>query len=186
MKIICNRSYRLFGAVLFCIFCVGSIPAYAQIKSTVDSFSYETQRAKVNNLLEQRKQKFGEFDQSVLKKSGVFGIFKTKRDMQQSIDILKSVVINDNHIFLETQKLLSLKDFEKEHFQKLASEYDTQSSAYMRTITKLQTENDKLRTQINNLDEGEHQSDIWLYLCFLLIIGLASYVFYLRKQQPKN
>ena len=161
---------------------IGSLSSFAQVKSSVDSLSYENQREKVNSLLQQRRQKFGEFDQSVLKKSGVFGIFKTKRDMQQSIDILKSVVINDNHIFLETQKLLSLKDFEKAHYQKLADEYDTQSSAYMRTITKLQMENEKLRGQVNNLDKEEHQSGIWLYLCIMVIAGLAGYIIYLHKQ----
>ncbi|MCL7989384.1 hypothetical protein M8998_15640 [Sphingobacterium sp. lm-10] len=168
--------------VITCLLCTASSISFAQVKSTVDSLSYETQRQKVNNLLEQRRQKFGEFDQSVLKKSGVFGIFKTKRDMQQSIDILKAVVINDNHIFLETQKLLSLKDFEKAHYQKLADEYDTQSSAYMRTITKLQTENEKLRGQVDSLDEEEHQGNVWLYLCLIVIVGLASYVVYLHRR----
>lgn len=164
------------------LLCLGMSANFAQIKSTVDSASYETQRAKVNSLLEQRKQKFGEFDQSVLKKSGVFGLFKSKRDMQQSIDILKAVVINDNHIFIETQKLLSMKDFEKDHFQRLADEYDTRSSAYMRTITKLQTENEKLRSQVGSLDEEDHQNNVWLYLLSILTLGLLSYVIYLQRR----
>lgn len=161
---------------------IGLTHGFAQVKSSIDSTSYENQREKVNNLLNQRREKFGEFDQSVLKKSGVFGIFKAKRDMQRSIDILKAVVINDNNIFLETQKLLNIKDFEKAHYQKLADEYDTQSSAYMRTITKLQAENEKLRTQVSSLDEEEHQSGIWLYLCLIVIAGLAGYIFYLKKR----
>ncbi|MFD2743498.1 hypothetical protein [Sphingobacterium populi] len=158
------------------------LTGHAQVKSSVDSTSYEMQRTKVNSLLQHRKHKFGEFDQSVLKKSGVFGLFKSKRDMQQSIDILKAVVIYDNNIFLETQKLLSLKDFEKDHYQKLADEYDTRSSAYMRTITKLQTENEKLRTQVHNLDKDEHQSNVWIYLFSIVTIGLIGYIIYLRKQ----
>lgn len=171
--------FRIIALSTFLLFW-GMSANFAQIKSTVDSASYETQRAKVNSLLEQRKQKFGEFDQSVLKKSGVFGLFKSKRDMQQSIDILKAVVINDNHIFVETQKLLSLKDFEKDHYQRLADEYDTRSSAYMRTITKLQTENEKLRSQVGSLED--HQNNLWLYLLSIVTLALIIYIIYLQRR----
>lgn len=148
----------------------------AQSQHKVDSLTYETQREKVNTLLSDRSRRFGEYDQSLQQKTGIFGAFKTKRDMQRSIDILKDIVVTDNNIFIETKKLLDLKDYEKAHYQNLAMEYDEQALAYMKTITKLQQENDKLRQEIAKLQDTEHGSDVLLYLALLAILGLSSFV----------
>lgn len=148
----------------------------AQSRHRIDSLTYETQREKVNNLLNERSRRFGEYDQSLHQKTGIFGIFKSKSDMQRSIDILKDIVITDNNIFIETKKLLDLKDYEKEHYQKLAVEYDEQALAYMKTITKLQQENDKLRQEIAKLEDTEHGNDVLLYVALLIILGLSFFV----------
>lgn len=150
--------------------------AVAQSQHRVDSLTYETQREKVNGLLEDRSRRFGEYDESLQQKTGIFGIFKRKGDMQRSLDILKDIVITDNNIFLETRKLLDLKDYEKVHYQRLATEYDEQALAYMKTITKLQQENDKLRQKISLQQDVEHGSDVLLYISLLVIIGLLSFV----------
>lgn len=139
----------------------------------LDSLTFEAQREKVNKLLEDRSQRFGEYDESLEKKTGVFGLFKTKTDMQKSIDILRKIVLNDNNIFLETRKLLDLKDAQSERYQRLASEYDQQVSAYMKTITKLQNENDKLRAEIGQLENTDRGSGIQLYFAILVILGLV-------------
>lgn len=144
--------------------------------------SFEDQRQRVNNLLNERSKKFGEYDISLQQKSGVFGLFKSKNDLQNSIDILKQIVLNDNNIFVETRKLLELKDSEKERFQELATEYDQQITAYMKTISKLEAENDKLRENITGLEDEYHNSSKYLYLLILVIIGLAITVIYLYRQ----
>src|SRR5690606_18171017 len=96
-----------------------------------DSSLFENQRQRVNMLLEERSRKFGEYDQSLQQRTGIFGLFKSKSDMQKSIDILQAIVINDNNIFIETRKLLDLKDTERDRFQLLATEFDNQVTAYM-------------------------------------------------------
>ncbi|WP_437921007.1 hypothetical protein [Sphingobacterium sp. LRF_L2] len=155
---------------------------YAYAQETNDSLNFEEQRARVNQLLQQRSQRFGEFDVSLQQKTGIFGIFKTKADMQKSIDILKQIVLTDNNIFLETKRLLEIKDYESHRHQALALEYDKQVSAYMKTITKLQDENERLRNQIGQLDEQEHDSNIYVYLLIIGILALLFVIYRLYKQ----
>lgn len=148
-----------------------------------DSVSFETQRKRVNELLEQRSHKFGDYTSSLEQKTGIFGLFKTKSDMQKSIDILKSVVINDNAIFVETRKLLNLKDSEAEHFQSLSREYDQRITAYMKTISKLQAENEQLRATIKTLEEEEHKDNKYLYItAVLFLVGGILYLGYKRRK----
>jgi hypothetical protein len=121
------------------------------------------------------------------KKTGVFGLFKTKKDMQKSIDILRQVVLNDNNIFIETRKLLDLKDAQSERYQRLAAEYDNQVSAYMKTITKLQNENDKLREQLKSMENTDRGSGIMLYISIIVIIGLIiALIYQYNRHKPKK
>lgn len=169
----------------YILFAVSLSMALAQLhaQENTDSTSYEVQRKRVNSLLEARQQKFGAYDTSLTQKSGLFGLFKSKGDMQKSIDILKDVVITDNNIFLETQKLLKIKDFEKDKFQQLANDYDKQISAYMGTINKLQQQNDQLRTQSANHQESGILGNLWFYLFLLAIVVLGLFIYRTNAQK---
>lgn len=177
MKSIINYLFILIPLYLM------SFDSHAQ--TTVDSLSFESQRKRVNDLLDQRSKRFGDYTSSLEKKTGIFGLFKSKSDMQQSIDILKSVVINDNLIFIETRKLLDLKDSEAQRFQSLATEYDQQVTAYMKTISKLQMENERLRLQIENLEKEDQKDNKYLFwgVILLLITGVAITFYKSRKSQ---
>lgn len=161
------------------------LTGFAVSAQNADSTSFEAQRMRVNKLIEDRKVKFGEYDLSLEKKSAIFGLFKSKDDMQRTIDILKNIVITDNNIFLETRRLISIKDDEKQKFQNLASEYDKQVSAYMGTINKLQKENEKLKKDIENLEGSDNSSNILLYSA-LAIIGVLSYFVYRNQKITKG
>ncbi len=158
----------------------------AQVAVSSDSVNYEQQRQRVNKMLDERSRRFGEFDLSIKKKTGIFGIFKTKGDMQKSIDILKQVVITDNNIFIETKRLLDLKDYESDRHAALATEYDKQVSAYMKTITKLQDENDKLRVQLESLDQNDQQSNFLVYLLGAVVVILSALVVQLFQRQKSK
>lgn len=151
-----------------------------------DSLSYEEQRAKVNRLLDDRVKKFGEYDTSLAQKTGIFGLFKTKTDMQKSINILQEIVKNDNKIFIETRQLLIIKDGQAEKYQQLANEYDTQVTAYMKTISKLQVENENLREKINTLEEGDNNNDNTLFIMSFILIGLLIVIFMLYRQLKRE
>ncbi|MCW2261370.1 MULTISPECIES: hypothetical protein [Sphingobacterium] len=161
------------------------LTGFAVSAQNADSTSFEAQRMRVNKLIEDRKVKFGEYDLSLEKKSAIFGLFKSKDDMQRTIDILKNIVITDNNIFLETRRLISIKDDEKQKFQNLASEYDKQVSAYMGTINKLQKENEKLKKDIENLEGSDNSSNILLYIA-LAIIAVLSYFVYRNQKITKG
>lgn len=107
--------------------------------------------------------------------------------MQKSIDILRQVVLNDNNIFLETRKLLDLKDAQSERYQRLANEYDMQVSAYMKTITKLQNENDKLREELKSMESTDTGNGVLIYLAVIVIIALIILLIYqYNRHKPKK
>lgn len=170
------RSIKL----LFLLTILSGFLKQVNAQTNPDSSAYEVQRNHVNELLNARQQKFGAYDTSLTKKTGLFGLFKSKGDMQKSIDILKDIVITDNNIFLETQKLLKIKDFEKDKFQQLAIDYDKQVSAYIGTISKLQKENEKLRSQVDKTSGNGGISTILLYIA-LLVVGVLGYLLYTAK-----
>jgi len=180
-----NMKKHLLIIVLFTTF-FQLLKAQDSTAIKADSLTFEAQRERVNKLLNDRSSRFGEYDQSLEKKTGVFGLFKTKKDMQKSIDILRQIVLNDNNIFVETRKLLDLKDAQSERYQRLANEYDMQVSAYMKTITKLQTENDKLREDIKSLENTDRGSGILLYLAILVIIGLIIVLIYQNNRHKQK
>lgn len=152
------------------------VPASAQ-ENTADSLYFEAQRQKVNQLLEDREARFGQFDESIRKRTGIFGL-KTRKDMQASIDILQSIVLTDEEIFQETKQLLNYKDqildykeFEKDQIQKLASDYDNRINGYISTISKLQKEQAKLTEQVNAA-QGKAQ----LYLGLVIVLAIVSVI----------
>jgi len=147
-----------------------------------DTTTFDTQRAKVNALLDERTLKFGEYDKSLEQKTGIFGLFKSKNDMQRSIDILQEIVKTDNKIFIETRNLLKIKDNQAEQYQQLAVKYDNQVTAYMKTISKLQGTHDSLQEKIRELELEDHGDDKIIYILTLIIIILLVIIGILFKR----
>ena len=147
-----------------------------------DSTAYEKQRERVNKLLDQRHQRFGEFDTSLKSRSGIFGL-KTKKDMQASIDILKQIVLTDNHIFQETKALLDYKDIQKQAVESQANESGERITGYIQTISKLQKSQDSLAEEIMVLQK---KNTIYLNLLLFAFLGLIILTFNLIKRSRKN
>jgi len=152
--------------------------------SIVGSDAYESQRLKVNELLAQRSARFGQFEQSLRQRTGIFGL-KTKKDMQSSIDILKQIVLTDNEIFKETKELIDFKDFEKTQVAVKAAEFDNRINGYIKTISKLQQEQERLRQEIESLQSSNQlfKGILSLALTALIIGGL--YFILLRNKLTK-
>ncbi len=158
------------------ILTLGITEAYAQN----DSSAYETQRKKINKLLDERSNRFGQYESSLGKRSGIFGL-KTKKDMQFSNDILRQIVLTDNDIFSELKILLDYKDFEKQQVETRAETVEGRIDRYQKTITGLQQENEKLRAETEKkIIEYDKQTN---YLILLIILLFASiwYIFKLKK-----
>lgn len=176
------RFFPLFNAV----WVIGAllfgqvVPVSAQL-ALPDTSGYETQRQKVNELLRQRSARFGRFDESLKKRTGIFGL-KTKKDMQASIDILKQIVLADNDIFRETKMLLDYKDFEKSQITDQATEFDGRINGYIKTISKLQREQEQLVADISKLEQSNRRSEGLLMLFGLTAVGIGTFL-YLRRQK---
>ncbi|SEL67081.1 hypothetical protein SAMN05421740_10859 [Parapedobacter koreensis] len=159
-------------------------PSMAQ-RQAADTLGYENQRQKVNELLTQRSQRFGQFDESLKRRTGIFGL-KTKKDMQASIDILKQIVLMDNDIFRETKMLLDYKDFEKSQIADQASEFDGRINGYIKTISKLQLQQEQLASEINGLEKTNQIYEGIAVLLGLILLGGITYVFINRQKLTKT
>ena len=166
-----NRSMkRIVYLLLFTFFYLHSAAQTA----------YETQRKKVNNLLENRSLKFGRYDESLTMRTGIFGL-KTKKDMQRSNDILTEIVQTDNEIFKELKILLDYKDLEKSRVEAVASETETRMNAYMQTIKKLQDQNDKLRAELDETESKNTRFANSLIVIILFMIISLGILFGTKK-----
>lgn len=157
---------------------------FSQLSAQTDTSAYQTQRAKINNLLEERSNRFGQYDLSLNKRSGIFGM-KTKKDMQASNNILRQIVLTDNDIFSELKILLDYKDFEKKQVQEKAETIESRIDRYQTTITRLQQNNENLKIEA---DKSIHKANKLLNYLFIILIVLIIAVWYIiiLKKLPKT
>jgi len=153
-----------------------TFPSFSQNNNS----AYEAQRKKINALLQERSAKFGKYDESLTQRTGIFGL-KTKKDMQRSINILTEIAETDNAIFKELKILLDYKDFEKNQVQGEFSESKERLSGYMKTIKKLQQENDRLKEELAVIEK--QRSKFLNTLIGLIIILIISGIMLLVRKK---
>lgn len=147
-------------------------------KAQTDSIAYNAQRVKINSLLAQRSEKFGNYYESLNQKTGIFG-WQTKKDIKNSNEILREIVLNDNNIFDELKVLMDYKDLENNKKNIVADDSKERIENYMRTIKKLQDQNELLK---NQLTQKQSNNSSYLIFLFILIIAILSFIiFKLRK-----
>ena len=141
-----------------------------------DSLAYQLQKNKINEMLTVRSEKFGQYDQSLTSRSGIFGL-KTKKDMQKSLNILTDIIQADNAILKETKTLLDYKDYQQERVQNTSQESEVRSLGYMRTFNKLQSENVKITAQLIDYKKDKKFYQIFSFALVLSIISFALFAF---------
>ena len=141
-----------------------------------DSLAYQLQKNKINEMLTVRSEKFGQYDQSLTSRSGIFGL-KTKKDMQKSLNILTDIIQADNAILKETKTLLDYKDYQQERVQNTSQESEVRSLGYMRTFNKLQSENVKITAQLIDYKKDKKFYQIFSFALILSIISFALFAF---------
>ena len=146
------------------------------VKGQSDTSAYQTQRLKINDLLSQRSLKFGQYEQSLNERTGIFG-FQTKDDIRKSNEILREITLNDNNIFRELKVLMDYKDLQVKEVQTNISSNKERLQSYMMAIKKLQDQNQLLREQAA---KQESATDFAWYIITFLVLVLAggSYFFY--------
>ncbi|WP_461787692.1 hypothetical protein [Pedobacter sp.] len=147
------------------------------------SSAYELQRNKINTLLAERSAKFGQYEESLNARTGIFG-FQTKRDIKNSNEILRQIAINDNNIFTELKVLLDYKDLQ---FQEVKSNVDHNQlriDSYKKTIRDLQVKNEELLAYNQKIDKSTDRLQL-LLLVFVIALAVCIFIIY-RKNKSIN
>lgn len=172
-------------AIFFTLF-IGSFTgvAFAQ-----DSSAYELQRNKINTLLAERSARFGQYEESLNARTGIFG-FQTKRDIKNSNEILRQIAINDNNIFTELKVLLDYKDLQ---FQEVKSNVDhsqVRIDSYKKTIRDLQVKNDELLEYNQKISKNMNYLQLFLGLFVVISIVLCLIIYrknkLMRSKEPQS
>ncbi|WP_432712808.1 hypothetical protein [Pedobacter sp.] len=166
--------------LLFFMLCF-SVSTMAQ----ADSTAYQLQRNKVNALLTQRSAKFGQYQQSLNARTGIFGM-QTKKDIKNSNEILRQITLNDNKIFREIKVLMNYKEMQVQQVQNSAAANSDRMNRYMLAIKKLQDKNQLLSKQLADAEKNQQASFYAnIGLAAALIISLLILFIKTRKQKRR-
>ncbi len=166
----------ILSSALLLLLCVVT---YAQ-----DTTAYELQRTKINNLLAQRSAKFGQYDQSLSSKTGIFGL-QTKKDIRNSNEILRQIAINDNNIFVELKVLLDYKDLQFQQVKSNASNNQLRIENYKKTIRDLQITNEDLLDYNQKMSKKVNQLELVLIL-FVALTAILLFIIYRKRKMIRS
>ncbi|WP_073400257.1 hypothetical protein [Mucilaginibacter sp. OK098] len=168
---------------LFILFNIFAICVYS--KQSSDSIAYKLQRKKINTMLAQRAQKFGQYDESLTKRTGIFG-FQTKKDIRRSNDILMDIVKTDNDVYRELKILFDYRVFQQTQIQDHSRETEQSTLGYMITINKLRKQIEVLKA---DAEEQRQQDEKIRNILIITVLALAAFIFLMfafrkRKRTP--
>jgi hypothetical protein len=167
----------LFGAGVF-----------AQVNT--DSIAYSRQRAKINAMLAARRLKFGQYDTSLTKHTGIFGM-QTKKDIRRSNEILMDIVDTDDEIFSELKTLfdyrtsqLNYTAFEKKQIENNVKEVEKSRLSYMNTINRFREQNEKLKAELmQQTDDFRKQQRLYIIALVFMLTSILVLVVIKRKRK---
>ena len=148
------------------------------LSTTLLAAPRDNARTELYNLLKERSEKFDAYSQSLRKHSGLFG-GKTKGDLRESQDQLKSIIEVDNRIMSSLNRALDYKNFEK-----LSYTLDTRDTDEKLKTLRLNNETLLARNQTLEDQSKVLQSELGRYRLYfvLLILSISVLVFmYVRK-----
>jgi hypothetical protein len=155
------------------------LATYAQSNS--DSLAYQLQRKKINSMLQQRRDKFGQYIESLDMRTGIFGL-QTKNDIRHSNEILMDVVKTDDDIFRQLKILLDYRIFEQAQVQYHAKDMEARNLGFMTTINKLRNELDRVKTEA--AEERKQQETLKMILFIVIGVTIVVSIFcYMRKNR---
>lgn len=155
--------------------------AFAQANN--DSVAYQLQRQKINAMLAVRTQKFGQYDESLNKHTGIFGL-QTKNDLRRSNTILMDIVKTDDAIYTELKILLNYRTFQQTQAQNHAHETEENTIGFMAAINKLRGQVEQLKTSA----EKQRQKNQTMQTLFIVatILMLATILFLFTRGRNKS
>lgn len=154
-----------------------------------DSTAYELQRNKINAMLAERSARFGQYEESLNARTGIFG-FQTKNDIRNSNEILRQIAINDNNIFTELKVLLDYKDLQFQQVKSNVDHNELRINSYKKTIRDLQVKNDELLNYNQKISKNMGYLQL-LLAAFVVAIMVCFFIIHrknkvIKSQQPQN
>lgn len=156
--------------ILLLSICFTQIPAFAQKNISSDSLAYQLQRKKINSMLDERRQKFGQYEESLKMHTGIFGL-QTKKDIRRSNDILMDITRTDENIFEQIKILLNYRIFQQQQAQSKSTEVENNSFGYMMTINRLRGQIDKMKQDELIAKQERVKTDRIYIIVFVLMLG---------------
>jgi hypothetical protein len=166
----------------FCLLCLLPMFVFAQ-KSNSDSLAYQLQRTKINQMLEDRRQKFGQYDQSLKQHTGIFGL-QTKKDIRRSNDILMDIVKTDDDIFRELKILMDYRVFQQQQAQTHSTQSENVTLAYMNTINRLRSQIEQLKQDAEK-EKAHQQNQLRLLIGVVVLLFVSILYLSTRKRVLK-
>jgi hypothetical protein len=165
-----------------------SIGVFAQVNT--DSVAYSRQRSKINAMLAARKTKFSQYDSSLNKHTGIFGM-ETKNDIRRSNEILMDIVDTDDEIFTKLKTLfdyrtsqLNYTSFQNKQVEKNAQEIEKTRVAYMNTINRFRNENEALNKRLlQQTAEAEKKQRLYLIVFVFMFASILVLLVLYRKRK---
>lgn len=143
-----------------------------------DTSAYQTQRLRVNALLAERSAKFGQYDESLNARTGIFG-FQTKKDIRNSNEILRQIVLNDNDIFKELKTLMDYKDLEVKSVKNDADQTSERIQNYKTAIKTLQDQNEQLNKEAISLNTDKNFLKMTIAS---FVLAIAALIWFFTKK----
>lgn len=162
------------------IYTVTILLLYFQSFAKQDTTAYQLQRNKINAMLAERSTRFGQYDESLNARTGIFG-FQTKRDIKNSNEILRQIVINDNNIFTELKVLLDYKDLQFQEVKTNIDHSQIRIDSYKKTIRDLQVKNEELLTYNQKIDKNADYLQLFLAL-FVISTAVCIFIIYRKNK----
>jgi hypothetical protein len=173
---------------LILVVCLWYSSIFAQTRPNPDSLQYEMQRSKINAMLDSRHLKFGQYDESLKKHTGIFGL-QTKKDIRRSNDILMDIARADDSIFIQTKILLDFRTsqlttrtFQQQQAEQKSTVDADHGLAYMTTINRLRDQADKMK-QDQLAAQGHYQNTVrLLFIIIVLMLGSIFFLLFRRRR----
>ena len=151
-------------------------------QKNADSLAYQQQRKKINAMLAVRAQKFGQYDQSLSKHTGIFGL-QTKKDIRRSNAILMDIAKTDDDLYKQIKILLDFRTFEQTQVQTHSNQVEDSRIGYMTTINKLRTQIDLLKADAAK-QQKEHDDLQRNFIIAVIVAGLLLLLLLRRRKKP--
>lgn len=150
-------------------------------QSNPDSLAYQLQRTKINQMLDLRRQKFGQYDESLNKHTGIFGL-QTKKDIRRSNDILMDIVGTDEDIFKQIKILLDYRTNQQTQVQTHTAEVENYNLGFMNTINKLRQQTEQLKHDALLQQQHERKMNRNFIIIIVLMLGSILYLLATRRR----